>query len=413
MADYRHPILQKRNQSEFQQKLLSLMEQNGMDVMMVLNPQHIYYATGYLSKAASIPGIMPGIFSVALISRQSEAVLFMTGLEADEAKLQTRNVEVVSLPTFYFIDDGTEASRQERGVDFVSTPAIQLALDTARDMINDPVIGLEMNALSFNAAETVLKQISRDNLVDCGQLLTEARRIKTPWEIYILRLGAQHWDRVVRSVAQNIEPGMNLLGMDELIMRTAWEMDSQQTLTNIVLITGCGPFVGLSGLGRNYTLQEGDLVKIDGGGVHLGYTTDISRVWSIGKPSPAKVACFDVLYSAFQKGLEMLKPGIKLSDMYNACRAMVESSNIIPSYPRGHIGHSISLEATLEDHPWITAEEHSVFEPGMVVSHEMSYAATANLAHQGSYNIEDTVLITDDGHERFSFVNETLEWNGE
>jgi len=49
----------------------------------------------------------------------------------------------------------------------------------------------------------------------------------------------------------------------------------------------------------------------------------------------------------------------------------------------------------------------------MVVSSEMFYAATANLAHQGSYNIEDTVLITDDGHERFSFVNKTLEWNGE
>jgi hypothetical protein len=34
--------------------------------MMVLNPQHIYYATGYLSKAAGIPGIMPGIFSLTL-----------------------------------------------------------------------------------------------------------------------------------------------------------------------------------------------------------------------------------------------------------------------------------------------------------------------------------------------------------
>ena len=108
--------------------------------------------------------------------------------------------------------------------------------------------------------------------------------------------------------------------------------------------------------------------------------------------------------------MEMLKPGVKLSDMYRACRSEVEASTNIPSYPRGHVGHSISVESTLEDHPWITAAEPSAFEPGMVVSHEMSYAATSNTPHEGSYNIEDTFLITEDGHERFSFTNEKLEW---
>ena len=410
MEDYRHPLLQKRSQLDFQQKLQTLMDRDGIDALIVLNPQHIYYATGYLSKAGAMPGLMPGLASVAMVPRQGEVVLFIIDLESAEAQLQTRHVQVEPLPTFFFVDDGTDQSRQERSVDFQSASAIQRALNAALDTCADPLVGVEMGALSHSAASTVMAKIDSRRQVDCGGLLTASRKIKTAWEIEVLRLGAQFWDRAVRVIAPQVEPGMSLLEFDGLIMKTAWEMDTRHTLTGVVAITGCGPLLTLCGLPRNYRLKEGDLVKLDGGCAHLGYTTDICRVWSVGKPVPAKSAVFDVLYGGFQRGMEMLRPGVKLSDMYHACRSEVEASTNIPSYPRGHVGHSISVESTLEDHPWITAAEPSAFEPGMVVSHEMSYAATSNTPHEGSYNIEDTFLITEDGHERFSFTNEKLEW---
>jgi Xaa-Pro aminopeptidase len=412
MEDYRHPLLQKRDQLEFQHKLQSLMDQDGIDALIVLNPQHIHYATGYLSKSGAMPGLMPGLASVAMVPRRGEVVLFIVDLESEEARLQTRNVEVVPLPTFFFVDDGTDESRRERNVDFQSASAIQLAANAALDCSADPLVGVEMGALSHAAAATVMNALDPEKRVDCSGLLAASRKIKTVWEIDILRLGARFWDRVVRTIAPRIQPGMSLLELDALIMKTAWEMDTQHTLTGVVAIMGCGPLLTLCGLPRNYRLKEGDVVKLDGGGIHLGYTTDICRVWSVGRPAPAKSAVFDVLYGGFQRGMEMLKPGVKLSDMYRACRSVVEESTIIPSYPRGHVGHSISVESTLEDQPWITANEDSCFEPGMVVSHEMSYAATFNTPHEGSYNIEDTFLITEDGHERFSFTNETLEWAG-
>ena len=410
MDDYRHPLLQKRNQLEFQRKLQALMDRDGFDALIVLNPQHIYYATGYLSKAGAMPGLMPGLASVAMVPRRGEVVLFIVDLESAEAQLQTRHVQVVSLPTFFFVDDGTDQSRGERNVDFQSASAIQLALNAVLDTCAEPLVGVEMGALSHAAATTVMTTLDSKRWIDCGGLLTASRKIKTTWEIDVLRLGARFWDRAVRAIAPQIQPGMSLLELDGRIMKTAWEMDTQHTLTSVVGITGCGPLLTLCGWPRNYRLKEGDLVKLDGGGAHLGYTTDICRVWSVGRPIPSKSAVFDVLYGGFQRGVEMLKPGVKLSDMYQACRSAVEASNIIPSYPRGHVGHSISVESTLEDHPWISAAEQSAFEPGMVVSHEMSYAATSGTPHEGSYNIEDTFLITEEGHERFSFTNESLEW---
>ena len=73
MEDYRHPLLQKRNQLDFQQKLQTLMDRDGIDALIVLNPQHIYYATGYLSKAGAMPGLMPGLASVAMVPPTSRA----------------------------------------------------------------------------------------------------------------------------------------------------------------------------------------------------------------------------------------------------------------------------------------------------------------------------------------------------
>ena len=45
MEDYRHPLLQKRNQLDFQQAA-GPMEQDGVDALIVLNRWYIYYATG-------------------------------------------------------------------------------------------------------------------------------------------------------------------------------------------------------------------------------------------------------------------------------------------------------------------------------------------------------------------------------
>ena len=104
----------------------------------------------------------------------------------------------------------------------------------------------------------------------------------------------------------------------------------------------------------------------------------------------------------------MLRPGVALSDMYHACRSDVEESTDIPSYPRGHVGHPSAWKQRSKvtlDHGHRALD----FEPGMVVSHEMSYAATSDTPHEGSYNISDTFLITEERHERFSFTDEALE----
>ena len=108
----------------------------------------------------------------------------------------------------------------------------------------------------------------------------------------------------------------------------------------------------------------------------------------------------------------MLAPGVKMKDLYAAIRAEVEKSSVIPKYPRGHMGHCISVAPTAEDIPKISANEETVFQPGMCISMECSYMAAEGAPAPGPYNIEDSFAITDKGHERFTTVPNSLVWDG-
>jgi hypothetical protein len=108
-------------------------------------------------------------------------------------------------------------------------------------------------------------------------------------------------------------------------------------------------------------------MRIDGGGTHFGYISDITRTWAVGgSPTSKSEEIHDALYAGFLKGLELLKPGVKMSEMYAEVRAAVEKSPLLPTYARGHVGHSISLSPLLEDHPLFAPGFDVVFEPGMV-----------------------------------------------
>ena len=79
---------------------------------------------------------------------------------------------------------------------------------------------------------------------------------------------------------------------------------------------------------------------------------------------------------------------------------------VIPSYNRGHFGHSIGCNLFCEEYPMINPAETRTFEPGMVLCVEIPYYSSFN----NSYNIEDTILITENGVDRFTKSNEDIFW---
>ena len=389
------------------------MKRDGFGALVIVKPENVLYSTGYLSRFAYGPGVPAGSQAVAVIPAKGDVQLFINLMESDDAPRMTKDVEVSAMPGFVFVDDGTPESRQERDATLDLLSGFKGALAAAQDMASNGKIGIEKGALLGGLMAYLNSQVKEDQSVDSDDLLFEARLIKTPWEIDMLRMAAQHCERVQSRVAQQLEPGMNAMALDNLIMSAAWAEDKEYSLSSMAYQIGIGPYWGVSGAPRNYVIKKGDLMRIDGGGQHFGYISDITRTWAVGgSPDPKNEEIYDALYTGFQKGMEMLKPGVKMSEMYAEVRAEVEKSPLLPVYARGHVGHSISVAPLLEDQPLFAPAFDVEFKPGMVVSLETSYMAAQGSYAPGPYNIEDSFAITENGYDRFTTVPDSLVWDG-
>jgi len=410
-----HPLAAERPHNEILSRIQGFMKRDGFDALILLTPENILYSTGYFSKFAYAPGIPAGAQTAAIIPATGKAQLVLSLYEKDDAPRQTIDVEYTSVAGFVFVDDGTPESRSER--DPVLDPALTIkqAVSIAQDLAPKGKIGIETGMLLAGFEDYIDSQIKGKRIADCSSLMYESRLIKFPWEVDMLRLAAQHAERFMARAARELKPGMNAMAFDQMIQIAAWEEDRENSMSTLGYQTGIGPYWGIGLAPRNYVIKEGDVARIDGGGTHLGYISDISRTWVVGgsegKPGEKYVETYDALYAGFAKGLEMLGPGVKMKDLYAAIRKEVEKSSVIPVYPRGHMGHCISVAPTAEDVPKISANEETVFQPGMCISMECSYMAAQGAPAPGPYNIEDSFVITEDGYDRFTMAPDSIIWN--
>lgn len=161
----------------------------------------------------------------------------------------------------------------------------------------------------------------------------------------MLRLAATEADKAWRAMAAEIKPGMPAWKLDAMFAYEASKLNLEHGTCgrSHSFIPAVGPYYGLCGVPRGYILQAGDVIKFDVGYSYFGYWSDIARTFAVGGTAPDEVLeIYDTLYKANRMGVEMLKPGTPMKDIYNAIREQVEQSRLIPKYPRGHMGHSIA-----------------------------------------------------------------------
>ena len=410
-----HPLAAKRPHKDIMGRLQGIMKREGYGALILMLGENVCYSTGYFSMFAYLPSLPIGAQTIAVIPADGDAHVCVSSYEADDARRQVVDeVKIEILPGYVFIDDGTEESRAEKDPALDPLITVKTAAKIAKDLAGNGKIGTEIGVLSWAFKDELEKEFG-DRLADCSGLMYESRTIKFPWEIDMLRIAAQHAERYMTRVARELKPGMNATVIDKLCNVAAWEEDTENSMSILGKQTAIGPYWGIGLAPRNYVIQEGDVCRIDGGSTHLGYISDIARTWVVGgsegKPDKNHVETYDALYAGFQKGLDMLGPGVVMGDFYEAVRAEVEKSPIFPNYARGHVGHSISVKPQAEDNITISRGQKAKFEPGMVVCVEFSYMAAQGAYAPGGYNIEDTFAITEDGYDRFTQVNDHLIWN--
>ena len=93
------------------------------------------------------------------------------------------------------------------------------------------------------------------------------------------------------------------------------------------------------GIPGDRALREGDIVNIDVTVVVDGWHGDTSRMYGVGEVSPRARRLIDVTYEALERGIAMVKPGLRTGDIGHAIQSYVEAQRC--SVVRDFCGHGL------------------------------------------------------------------------
>ena len=150
-------------------------------------------------------------------------------------------------------------------------------------------------------------------------------------------------------------------------------------------------------------VREGSIVRYDVGAIHRGYASDIARCFSVGPLGEEYAAKYRALLRGEGAALELLRPGVRASELFEAAVAAVRREGI-PRYQRTHVGHGIGIAGGY-DRPLLAPGDDTAIEPGTVLCVETPYYEVGRVGLQ----VEDMVVVTDDGFEFLSRSSRDLE----
>ena len=262
----------------------------------------------------------------------------------------------------------------------------------ACDLANKKV-GIELDYLPVPYYKSLTEKFPEAEFVDISDLFVYARSVKQPDEIEMFRKLCRIADHGFTEVSKIAKIGVSERELSQCFREdviksgfcapSAWSMFSTGPSSARLTLPGDG------------VVKDGDVVKFDAG-VNAEfdfYTTDTSRAWIIGNGDPVLLKLKDRLYEGQRRMIAAAKPGLPINELYHTAYDYVKE--MFPCYRRGHQGHSISMGPATAETPYINASETRPLEAGMILAMEVPcYIDGVN-----GFNIEDMVLITEDGCE--------------
>lgn len=251
----------------------------------------------------------------------------------------------------------------------------------------------------------VYVEISRSvphlEFIDVTADLMSQRLVKSDAEVALLRRCAALTDHAghaflraaragvtEREIAAEVEYAMKRNGSDEVSFTT--QVGCGERTSRVVVYPG------------DTQLAQGDPVQLDCGATLYGYRGDLSRVVVVGKPSPEYRRMLDATEEMYFKCIEVLRPGVSGAEVARVGIDTARAHGLeqflyrSPNHNSGFMAHGIGCHYA--ESPEITPEDGTILEPNMVLVVEPILMWPG----VGGVKIEDAVLVTANGAERFS-----------
>ena len=378
-------------------RIKELLREKGLDGAIVSSPENFHYVTGFGGHQHTVSR-QPG-FTLAVMRADDKVPTHLTTMDFEAATFRIKaaglNFVVDPYDTWVGLKTWDEIAN---GAVVPDKTAMESSMDKliqfmkACDLANKKV-GIELDYLPVPYYKSLTEKFPEAEFVDISDLFVYARSVKQPDEIEMFRKLCRIADHGFTEVSKIAKIGVSerelVQCFREDVIKSGFCAPSSWSMFST------GPSSARLTLPGDGVVKDGGVVKFDAG-VNAEfdfYTTDTSRAWIIGNGDPALLKLKDRLYEGQRRMIAAAKPGLPINELYHTAYDYVKE--MFPCYRRGHQGHSISMGPATAEAPYINASETRPLEAGMILAMEVPcYIDGVN-----GFNIEDMVLITEDGCE--------------
>lgn len=363
-------------------KLDALMDGAGVDVLLATSKHNVQYLLGgyryiffHAMDAIGHSRYMP--FAVYEKGRPDRAAYVGNRMEGHE-----QQVKPFWTPSTYLSAWGTVD-----GALLVAEHLKKIGLEQGR-------IGYEPGFLSADAFMTLQKALPHASFVDANSVFERVREIKTAAEIELLRSASE---LITDSMLATFAASREGTTRGEVVETLRREETNRGLTFEYCLIT--------QGSSHNRAVspqawKKGEVMSIDSGGNYKGYIGDLCRMGVLGEPDAELNDLLASIEAVQQAAFSKCTPGTLGGDMIAHAEAELKRSPNVKftdffAHGMGLISHETPFLMT--NHP--VAYEGVDAERPLRAGHVLSVETTMLHPTRGFIKLEDTVVITESGHD--------------
>jgi Xaa-Pro dipeptidase len=294
------------------------------------------------------------------------------------------------------------------------------------------ILGLSMDVLPVRDYLRYQEIFSDTRLIDSSLVIRDTRKIKSPFEIELMRGGAEIGRKLYQEAKEILKEGMTEIEFGGLLEAEAkrhghegllrvrslnYEAYSWHVLSGLsggIVSQSDSPMGGL-GLSPAFpvgaslrVMRAHEPILVDFGICYHGYQVDETRMFSIGKMGKKFSEAYKACREIYDAVLDETRPGADCEALFQKGIQMAEKLGYRDNYlgPPGlqtrFIAHGIGLE--LNEPPFLAQGHAYPLERGMTFALEPKIVFPG----EGAVGFENTLLVTQEGHEVLTPLEEDI-----
>jgi creatinase len=359
--------------------LRGLMENSGVDVMLLTSMHNIAYYSGFLYCSFGRP--------------------YACVVTADRCVTVSANI------------DGGQPWRRCYGENIIYTDwqrnnywrAVKSLIPNAKS------VGIEGDHMTLASRETMNSFLGDVKARDLNAEIMKLRMIKSAEEIELIKGGARTADIGGEAIHAAIREGTREIDV-AMAGRDAMELEISKSYPDSELRDSWVWFqAGLNTDGAHNPvttakLQKGDILSLNTFPMISAYYTALERTLFLGEPDAESLRIWQANVGAHELGLSLIKPGATCSGICAEINRYFEDLNLLQyrSFGYGHsfgvLSHYYGREAGLELREDIDTE----LVAGMVVSMEPMLTLPLGTPGAGGYREHDILVVGEDSVENIT-----------